>query len=417
MAKKQWVNLPEASTGSVDRSKMTGDGVDSEDVMGQSIYIKAALDKKNASVVATLTVKPDGSNAVYESGDKIDLKADTLATAKVAADGEAKWKVKLSAAGGDKFKFEVECNGDKKELSDEFETHRRLYYQIINMDDITGLSDMSFWKTEFEKNKRFIHLYSITSKGNIPRSYNFDYTQTEFSRLFNLAKTKYDTAKDPYCFAVVWVDCLAQGPKRKEYEKSGVSKGGSVDIPVPSGQLWKDIDKSPGATKWLSLAAFIYNKDGRENTFPVPDADVTSTYDKITINTRNFPDGSTGKIKVSVFIAEGFHGGWSFPNQNIIVIATRSWRDRTYSDKKKKAILIHESGHKIGQVPNGSGALKKQSTHDDVHDPAKSFHCNDRGCTMWYTTAYEKDAFCGVCDKSVRKQDLHHRISGLNRFF
>ena len=49
MAIKQWVNLPEASTGSIDRSKMTGDGVYSVDVMGQTVYIKATLDKKKAA--------------------------------------------------------------------------------------------------------------------------------------------------------------------------------------------------------------------------------------------------------------------------------------------------------------------------------------------------------------------------------
>ena len=130
------------------------------------------------------------------------------------------------------------------------------------------LSSLSGWKTGFKKNNRFIHLHSTPSKGKIARSYNFGNKSSEYTRLFNLAKAKYDTAKDPYCFALVWADCLARGPTRKVYEENGVSKGGSVDIRVPSGQLWKNIDKSPSATEWLSMAAFIYSKDGNQTCHP-----------------------------------------------------------------------------------------------------------------------------------------------------
>ncbi|HFE37428.1 MAG TPA: hypothetical protein ENK06_03275 [Gammaproteobacteria bacterium] len=412
MATKQWVNLPNADE-SIDRSKMTGDGIDSEEVMGQYVYIKATLDKKDAAALVKLTVIPDAGNAEYVADDSNTLKHQESATATVSSDGEAKWKVKLSQAGGDKFKFEVECNGEKKTLSEEFETHRRLYYQVIDMDTITGLADLSFWETEFKKNNRNIHLHATCSKGNMGHSYNFDYKSSEYSRLFNLAKAQYDTQKDPYCFALVWADCLAQGPKRKEYDKDGVSKGGSVDINIPAGQLWKNVDKSSTADPWLLNVAFIYTKDGTERTFPVPEADLTSTYTKVTVSTENFPDGVTGKIKLAVNVAEGFHGGWSFPTKNIIVIATRGWYDTAFADDKKKAILIHEAGHKIGQVPNGSAELKKQSTHDDAHTK----HCNDTACTMWYTTKYKKATYCSVCDKSVRKQYLHHSIAGLKRFY
>jgi hypothetical protein len=416
MPVEQWVNLPDKST-SLDRTTMTGDGVPSVDVMGRFVYLKATLDQKNANAIATLTVKPDGDNAVYIAGDKAYLKAQTRANAKVAANGKVKWKVKLSAAGGDKFKFEVECNGEKKELDDEFETHRRLYYQVIDMDGIVGLANLGSLETEFTKNKRFIHLHSTPSKGKIARSYNFDYKQSAFARLFNLAKAQYDTAKDPYCFAIVWVDCLAQGPKQRVFKTNSVSKGGLFDVLVTTGQLWKDIDKSPGARDWLRSITFLYTKDGVKHTFPIPEADVTSTYDKITVNTHNFPDGVTGTIRASVNIAVGFHGGWSFPTGNIIVIATRSWHDVQDTAAESQVTLVHETGHKIGQVPDGKGALKKQSTHDEVNDPAKSSHCNDTDCTMWWSTEYQKDTFCDECDKSVRKQNLYHSIRGLKRFF
>ncbi len=418
MAKKQWVNLPSEDGATFKKATFVGDGVDSADVMGRKIYIEATFDKKDAATIAMLEVKPDGGNALYEP-EELKLAHDKVSKAKISDDGKAKWEVNLSAAGGDKFKFTIEHKGKKTDAPDEFETHRRLFYQVIEMTGVTGLTSFGFWEKEFMKNKREISLIKIASKGAIARSYNFDYEGSEYSRLFNLAKDKYNEAKDPYCFAVVWADCLAQGPKDKEFDILGVSKAtGSVNFPITGGQLWKDIDKASTAVPWNVKIAFIYSKNGSVHTFPVPDSEVTSTYTSFTVRTKTFPEGVFGVLKAKVNIAIGFHGGWSFPEQNIIVIATRGWYDTAFPESKKQAILIHESGHKIGMVPDGTGGLKKQSTHDEVHDPAKKKHCNDRSCTMWYSTEFQKDTFCGVCDKSVRKVDLHApSLKGFQRFF
>lgn len=421
MARKQWVNMPAADSGSMKRSDFVGDGIDSVDVMGREVTIQADFDKKEATTIATLELTPDGGNAVYDKTTKeLALVATESVTATIAADGKATFKLKLSAAGGDKFKVKVKDKSGTEKTLDDIETHRRLFFQVIGMTGVIGLGDYGFWQTEFTKDHREIHLVKIASKGDTARSYNFDYIGSEFSRLFTLAKDKYDTAKDPYCFALVWADCLAQGPRAKTLEKAGVSKrGGAVTIPVGKGQLWKNVDKSATAAKWNLGVKFDYTKDGKNETFTVPDADVTSTYTELTVATRGFPDDVTGKITADVNVAEGFHGGWSFPTQNIIVIATRGWYDVRYTEDSKKAIVMHEAGHKIGLVPNGNGSLAEQSTLDKVHDPAATkFHCNDRGCTMWWTTEYTKSMYCAVCAKSVRKVDLHApTLPGFARFF
>ena len=215
--------------------------------MGREITIQADFDKKDATTIATLELTPDGGNAVYDKTTKeLALVAAESVTATIAADGKATFKFKLSAAGGDKFTVKVKDKSGTEKPLDDIETHRRLFLQVIGMTGVTGLSDYDFWKTEFTKEQREIHLVKIGSKGDTDRSYNFDYIGSEFSRLFDLAKDKYDTAKDPYCFALVWADCLAQGPRAKTLEKTGVSKrGGVVTIPVARGQqLWKNIDKS-----------------------------------------------------------------------------------------------------------------------------------------------------------------------------
>lgn len=421
MAKKQWVNLPSEDSGSIKRSNFVSEGVDSVDVMGREIALEAEFDKKDAGAMATLSIEWGGDNAKYEP-EEFHLASDSFKQAAISADGKVRFKVELSAAGGDTFKFKVkDAKGTEKELP-EIETHRKLFYQVIDMTTITGLSDFGFLESEFKKTKREIHLEQIDSKGTADHEWFFEDKESGYSKVYDLAKPKYNTEKDPFAFAIFWVDCLTNMEQRTLTSADGVSESdGIVLLELASGeQLWKDVDKSKKAANWNRMTAFIYKrKDGTEGTFPIPDGDIIPDYTNILIKTRNFPKGVTGKVKAKINVAAGFSGGWSFIKKNLIVIATRSWMDTKYKDPKKKAIVIHEAGHKVGMVPNGTKGLLAQSTLDKTNDPAKyKSHCNDKGCTMWWTTEFQKDKFCGVCDKSLRKLELYApRLDGFKLFY
>ena len=237
MARKQWVNMPTADSGSMKRSDFVGDGIDSVDVMGREVTIQADFDKKEATTIATLELTPDGGNAVYDKTTKeLALVATESVTATIAADGKATFKFKLSAAGGDKFKVKVKDKSGTEKTLDDIETHRRLFLQVIGMTGVTGLGDYGFWQTEFTKDHREIHLIKIASKGDMARSYNFDYVASEFSRLFHARKGQVRHGEGSVFLRAGVADCLAQGPRAKKLEKAGVSKrGGVVTIPVGNG--------------------------------------------------------------------------------------------------------------------------------------------------------------------------------------
>lgn len=420
MAKKQWVNLPSQDTDKLKRSTYVGGGVDSVDVMGQEIYIEVEFDKKDQGSLVTLEVDADSDNAVYDNTEA-SYQADTRAQAKISEDGKAKFKVKLSTAGGDRFKFKAkDAKSNEKKLDVKIETARKLYYQVIEMDTITGLTDFSFWKTEFDTDKRCITLEEIKSKGKL--SHLEAASVTDSTQLFNLAKAQYAEDKDPYCFAVVWIDMLPFGPTRRPLKESKVSKKSKrVKIVVPDhGQLWLDIDPSSTAVSWKNSVRFEYlDKDNKPQKFEIPDADLTPKHRKVEIDTKSLPEGVEGEIVADVNLCTGFAGGGSYPSYNIIIIATRMKEDGKYhkfADEELRTIIVHEAGHKIGMVPEGT-TLKKQSTFDEAHKKTGP-HCSDTACVMWWTTESGTHAYCSICGQSVRRMPLYApNLPGFTRFY
>jgi len=64
--RKQWVNLPSTDTGTIKRADFVGDGVDSIDVMGREIVVKATFDNKDAATEATLEITPDALDILMD---------------------------------------------------------------------------------------------------------------------------------------------------------------------------------------------------------------------------------------------------------------------------------------------------------------------------------------------------------------
>jgi hypothetical protein len=427
MARLHWVNLP-SKLSDYTRTRFVGDGVADLTSMGRHIWLVAEFDQKSAGCEATLTLTPDGGNAQY-SANESPLQAQQETKAKVGGMGVVFFKVLLPAAGGDKFKVKVkDGKGSERDLG-EVETRRRLYYQVIDMDTVGALADYGFLEQALKKDQREIQLLKIASKGKVAHTWYFGNAQSDCDALFAAAKDKYQERMDPYCFAVVWADALVTGPTSWILSKENVKRGDPpIVLPVEkggtSGQLWKNIDKSPSALGWKNSVQFYPHLGA--GPIEIDDGDIIAGYGKITVNTVNFPAGDTGDLLASVNVAEGFQGGWSFNNQNVIVIGTRGWRDVKFQPAEMKAIVVHEAGHKIGMVPNGNDGpmgLEEQSTLDKSgaagHDTAADkCHCNDTGCTMWWTTQYQKDEYCAVCAKSVRRTQLDPAyLPGFTRFY
>jgi hypothetical protein len=115
-------------------------------------------------------------------------------------------------------------------------------------------------------------------------------------------------------------------------------------------------------------------------------------------------------------------GGLSFPNGNLICVCTRAWW-KTESTADQVQVMIHEMGHKVGMVPDGTGVLPdKPATYYDAkghvgphcHEgiPAGQAKYDSRAdgnaskCVM-YGATNGKTAFCAKnCAPVIKKVDL-----------
>jgi hypothetical protein len=422
MAKKRWVNLPEDDK-SYKRADLMGDDIDDVDAMGREVHIRAKVDKKDAKKVVLLKIEPGGDNAKYEP-EESKLAAYKFGIAGVSAEGEVDFKIRLSAAGGDTYKFKVVDTADnEKALPDEVETHRKIYVQVIGMDTILdkaavgAVKDLGFLKSEYKSQKRNIDIQITASGKTITHRWNHNSRVALLEMNLRIdADGAYDKSRDPFSFVCVFVDCLALGPTSFTVKDMPAARAGffkrvfgkdGVDVPfnLPSNyRLWYKIDKGPHAEKWLIKAEFI--PDGGGARIDMKNDVERASGSSIRLRTKNLPAGAKGKFRVVLNVAEGCYGGYSKSKMNMVVIGTRDYTDHEFDVDDMKFVLIHEIGHKLGMVPTGEGGLKKQSTHDDVHDPAKKSHCNDKGCVMWWQMTKAR-TFCGACQQSLRKVNLH----------
>jgi predicted secreted protein len=400
----QWVNLPSEDTADVKRASFVGDGVASADHMGRDVFIEAEFDSKEANAVATLVIVPDGGNAAAPV-----MAADKAEKAGTAKDGKVKFKITLSSAGGDKFKFKIkDKDGKEKEIPDEIETKRMLYYQVILMKGMSATEAVlcAHSEAEFlnEGRKHHIKLVKIASKGEMNGLANYDESQQ--GQLPVQAKASYSDAKNPYCFALLLVNQLGASGEENLISPAEVE----ITDPPPtiemstSNALWLDLD--PAGTpeaKWLLSATFEETGGGKapvildETSISPKGAAGTKT---VTIKTDKLTKGAKGKFKLKLKIVDRFRTGLSL-GSNFICVATRaSWKDR--DDNAMKSTLVHEAGHKLGMVPS------TQSTYYSN----RGGHCNHNTnkCVMYGVIHSTRDnVFCATCSESVRGLNLDAR--------
>ncbi|MBN1204197.1 MAG: hypothetical protein JXB05_04655 [Myxococcaceae bacterium] len=400
----QWVNLPSEDTASLKRSRFAGDGVDSEDHMGRDVFIEAEFDTKDASAVATLVIVPGGDNA-----KKPVLAADSSEKAGTAKDGKVKFKVTLSSAGGDKFKFKIkDKEGKEKEIPDEIETRRMLYYQVILMKGMSATEAVlcSHAEAEFlnEGRKHFIKLVKIASKGEMNGLANYDESQQ--GQIPTQAKASYSDSKNPYCFALILVNQLAASTSETVLSAAEVEitdATATVELKAAN-PLWLDLDAAGTPEANWFLEGNFQPTDAKLPAVKIEAADVspkgaagTST---LVVKTDKIAKGTKGKFKVKLKTVDRFRTGLSL-GSNFICVATRAyWKAR--DDNEMKSTLVHEAGHKLGMVPG------TQSTYYSN----RGGHCNHNTnkCVMYGIIHSTRDnVFCTVCSESVRGLNLDAR--------
>jgi hypothetical protein len=267
-------------------------------------------------------------------------------------------------------------------------------------------------------------------------------SRTDEATFTTKARTAYTgstaPSKEPYVIAIAYTDHLAVKDSDKEVTKSGVDVGSGrpdveVDIidPVSTRRkyLWNNIVPGEG---WFVSCTFL--KDGGTagtDTVTIPAADCTLVADNASV-----PDMSskvkvkvsglataTGTLTLKINWVNRMRGGISLGG-NIVCVCTRAWW-RTKSTTDQNQTMIHELGHQLKMVADGTGRGPDQvSTHytgkghvgPHCHEglPVLADYSTSTGssCVMFGATNGVA-TFCTNCVPAVIKQDLS---AGFTRF-
>jgi hypothetical protein len=333
------------------------------------------------------------------------------------------------------FKAEAEDEKGKKVTTGELTTKRLFYYVEAKMTGLTSVLS-STDPIDAEYANHHIVLKKLPEL-SIERQHNIgsgDDSDTLSENVDDAVDDEDDVEdKKPYLLTVAYTDHLAVKHSDVTISIDAVEVGAgkpAVVIPVTARglvsphtvatrYLWHDIVPDEG---WFVEAKF--HKDGGGVT-NIPSDKVTHKgagdyWNEVEVDVTGL-ETATGNIEATVHVVDRMRGGLALGGANQTCVCTRAWwNDQPGS--KQECTIIHEMGHKVGMVADGTGNLPdKVSTHYSGSGHVGD-HCRE-GCAAgqanYATTANrdasdcvlfgsvnEKNAFCSNCEKAVKKLDL-----------
>jgi hypothetical protein len=430
----QWVNLPKED------KWVNGDEIKNKDRLGLKPRLKVKFDKPGSHTFKVKLLEPTGTPAYTETekGRNADFKyTETEKSYTTDSDGTKiiNGDFKLVAGGGYKFKAQAKDSKDKIVKTGELTTKRLFYYVEAKMQGLTSvLGSTADIDSEYANHHMVLKKHtalSITRQHNIGSNTDSGTLSSNVDTAVNADNTV--KATKPYLLTVAYTDHLAVKHADVVISKSGVQVGpGKAKVvigvtaagllsphTVKTRYLWHDIVPGEG---WFVEAKF--HKDGGGTT-PIPEAKVGHKgngdyWNEVEVDVTGLA-AATGRIEVKVHVVDRMRGGLALGGANQTCVCTRSWwSDR--ADAKQKRTIIHEMGHKVGMVADGSGDLPdKVSTHYSGKGHAGD-HCYE-GCTagqanyatsanrnastcVMFGSANSHTAFCANCEKAVKKLDI-----------
>ncbi len=432
---KQFVNL------SVDDKWVDGATVLNKDRLSNAPRIKVKFDQAGAHRV-TLTLVPGGSNAAYtdpEKGRNAKFKyQDADRTYTTGADGSLiVTDMKLSVAADDSYTVKAkDTKGVEVTSGGTVKTDRLFYYVEIKMTSLaSAATSTGTLDTEFQSNFMTLKKLAAVEMDHMP-----NISTTDEATFKSKAKTAYegsDEAKnhEPNCVAIAYTDHLAVKNPNQKVIKSGVEVGPgktAVDLAISGPgltgggaagrSLWKNLVPGEG---WFVSCKYLEDGKAIGESVVIEEAkcvaDPVNSSKKVAVSVDHLPAG-TGSITLEVNWVDRMRGGLSFPGGNLICVCARAWW-RAISTLDQNQVMIHEMGHKVGMVTDGTGKLPDavptlygnakghvgnhcymgnadgQARYDAASDGTNST------CVM-YGATNGKTAFCANCKIALRKVDI-----------
>lgn len=435
----QYVNLPR------DAKWLTDSGIPNIDRLGISPRFLVTFDRPGSFGFQWKIVPEPGGTPAYTATEE-GRNANFIASSKewgngsTAADGRAIMAdaARLVAGGG--FKFRIKAKDDKgKEVQSGVITTRRLFWYVeLPMSGLTSvLSSTATVDSEYATHH--IELKQLADLA-VPHQENIgnDTDSGTLSTNVNAAVAGSATAstKSPYLLRIAYTDHLAVKNPNRPQRSDGVTVGPGqpqLEIPVSSTGL-RSGDGEAARWLWLNLVTgeswFVsaqYIPDDGSATVNIPADKVSAlgapaggSSQTVAVDVTGLPAG-TGSVVVNVNVVDRMRGGLAFGGSADICICTRSWW-RNSTDAKQVCTVIHEMGHQVKQVSDGTGNQPDRVATQYDNSGHVGSHCHN-GCAAgqanyatsanvtastcpMFGTVNQKTAFCGNCAPAVKKVDL-----------
>lgn len=431
----QWVNLPRAD------KWVNGVEVKNKDRLGLKPRIKVRFDRPGAHPFTVKLLAPTGTDP-YTDTEKgrngnfsytgLERNYTTQPDGTRIIDGD----FSLVAGGGYSFKAWAKDKQGKVVQTGDLTTKRLFWFVEAKMAGLTSvLASTAPVEAEYANHHMVLKKHAAL---NIARQHNIG-TAADNSTLstnVNNAVDAQDTIKatKPYLLTVAYTDHLAVKHADVLVSKAAVEVGPGkpkVTIPVTAAgllppntvatrYLWHDIVPGEG---WFVEAKF--HPDGGGAASAIAANKVTpkgsgNYWHQVEVDVTALPAGQ-GRLDVKVNVVDRMRGGLALGGANQTCVCTRAWW-ADVADAEQSCTIIHELGHKVGMVADGTGKLPDRVATQYSDSGHAGSHCH-AGCAAGqanYATAANgaastcvlfgavnsKQAFCADCGKAVKKLDI-----------
>lgn len=462
MAINQWVNLP---TDEAKKSTFVEGKIEKAKRVGPKLLVKVEFEKGELADFKWKVKKVGGP--AYDPAE-VNNNPRFKGFFKGAGNNEGKAKVDdvlevtLPVMGGAKYQVEVK-HKDTVIGTKDIEARRRLYYKLFKMEhlkcsggdlaSVVSAVETLLWNPgkdyyieALKKGEQTIpEVPTIdTSAGSGPSS-----TNTILRYVKHLYGDEFKKFT-PVGIPIVIARSIAQPVERTFTKTVTLPKPVKLDSPINETivldlegyprHLWQDLvpadDRQNGGFGAWFVSGFLLVSESEKihhicwltpkQAMAFGEKSGTwGGYSKV----RLFPDaeflkrhaGKQADVSLTVKLAS-FKNGFSSGTHNVIVLATEgAWKQRTVDDLKQT--LLHEIGHKIGMVANGSPGLPnkpnpshyygfKQYGHQGKHCKNGMKYKNGvwsgtAKCVMFGASVSGRSGdFCGDCAKTVPKLDV-----------
>lgn len=344
----------------------------------------------------------------------------------------------VGAAGKDRYVFRATDANGITVSTGTLEVHRLIYYVELKMRSLTTCAkNLALVERTYEKHRIRLEKLPVVEIAHLHNIGEGD-EQLFLANARSAYSKSLAVGKQPQVVAIAYTNHLAVKMTNLAVPKPSVRVGpGSSPVEVVisryvASQLWPVFHYLwqgivPGES-WFVSASFL--KDGGkpgdairipvEKCTPVPDGHPQKSK-QVRVDVSWLPRG-TGTIELVVNVVQRMRGGLSFSSNNLICVCTKAWWKDT-EEKMQNEVIIHELGHKLGMVSDGTGKLPDKIV--SLYDYKKGHvgnHCfyglsasqNNYGsrsdlfgskCVM-YGDANGKSDFCVNCAPAVLKADL-----------